>query len=259
MVEKIIGDKFGLAAGEWPLAEGKTPVIFVHGAGGSHLMWLGQLVYFRRDYAPVALNLPGHGLSPGPACKQIKDYADFVLGAADALKFDKFLLVGLSMGGAISQHIAIHRQDRLLGLVLMSTGAKLKVMPYIFKVIRDDWPAYLKLFPSFAFGKNAPKAVVVQSVAELAKINPESAESDFRACDVFDVQQELAQIRTPTLIISAAGDLLTPPKYSDFLHSQIAGSRLVRIEDAGHIVNLEKPNEVNQALKDFFRETLGQK
>ena len=259
MMEKLLNNKYSVTAPELPLPPGKPAIIFVHGAGGSHMMWLGQLAYFKKDFNPMAVDLPGHALSPEPACMAVKDYADFVLGAADALGLDKFFLVGLSMGGAISQYIALHSPGRLLGLVLMSTGARLKVMPEIFKMIRENWEAYLKLFPTFAFGKNAPPAVVEQSLKELAKCEPKSAECDFMACDAFNVQEEVKNIKTPTLIISAADDRLTPPKYSDFLHSQIDGSQLVRISDAGHIVNLEKPNEVNHALRDFFRSLLEKK
>ena len=257
MMKKIINENYGFAVSDWPLPENRTPVVFVHGAGGSHLMWIGQLAYFRRDFSPVAVSLPGHNLSPGPACTSVKDYADFVVGTADRLKFQKFLLVGLSMGGAISQQIALAHPDRLIAMALVSTGAKLKVMPDLFKLIRDNWPGYLEAFPKFAFGKNAPKAVVEQSVKELSKMSRLSAESDFRACDGFDVTGEIKNIRTPTLIISAAQDLLTPTKYSDYLQSQIPGSKLVRIQDAGHVVNLEKASEVNIALREFFNGILG--
>jgi len=253
MIEKLLNDKLGFAVNEWPLPAGKTGIIFVHGAGGSHLMWLGQLSFFRKDYNPVAVNLPGHILSPGPARTAVKDYAEFVLALADALKLDRFLLAGLSMGGAISQYLALHFPDRLLAVALLSTGAKLKVMPDLFHLIRENWPEYLKLFPQFAFSKNAPKSVVEQSLKELARIDPVSAEADFRACDGFDVIGQVKNIRLATLIISASQDLLTPPKYSDYLASQIPGSKLVRIENAGHIVNLEKPAEVNSALGGFFK------
>jgi pimeloyl-ACP methyl ester carboxylesterase len=257
MIEKLIDEKYGFAVSDWPLVENHTPIVFVHGAGGSHLMWIGQLAYFKKDFNPVAVSLPGHNLSPGPAFTAVRDSAEFVIGVADRLNFKKFLLVGLSMGGAISQQIALSHPDRLMGLSLISTGSRLKVTPDLFKLIRENWPGYMAAFPQFAFGKNAPKAVVEQSVKELSKISPLSAEADFRACDAFDLSNEIKNIKTPTLIISAAQDLLTPTKYSDYLQSQIPGSKLVRIQDAGHVVNLEKAGEVNIALREFFSAILG--
>lgn len=256
MVEKLIGEKFGAEFGDWPVGDDKPAIIFVHGAGGSHLMWLGQLAYFRKQYHTVSVNLPGHGLSPDKGLESIGGYADFVLDFADQIKLRRFLLVGLSMGGAIAQEIALKSPDRISGLVLISTGARLKVMPEIFKMIRENWPAYLQMFPKFAFSKNVKEAVLKLALEDLSRRAPAVVEADFRACDSFDRREQVNGIQTPTLLISARLDLLTPPNYMDFLHSRIAGSKLVRIEDAGHIVNLEKPEEVNRALSDFFREHL---
>ncbi len=219
-------------------------------------MWLGELEYFKKDYNPVAVNLPGHGLSPPPASTTIEGYAKFVLELADALELERFFLVGLSMGGAISQEIALQAPERLLGLALLSTGAKLRVFPELFDIIRNNWQAYLKLFPDWAFSKNASPQVIEQSLKELSKRDPEVVEADFRACDAFDRLNEVKNIKVPTLIISASLDRLTPPKYSDYLHEQIPDSELVRIEDAGHIVNLEKPKEVKEALARFFQKIL---
>jgi len=259
MIEKVINEKFGVGVAEWPLPDSKPAIIFVHGAGGSHQMWLGQLAFFRKDYNPVAINLPGHGLSPGPACDTVKAYADFVLACADALNIQRFILVGLSMGGAISQQIALDAPERLIGLALLSTGAKLKVMPEIFKMIRENYQQYVSLYPGFAFSKNVPKAVVEESMKVVAAMAPESADADFRACDAFNLKDEIKNIKTPTLIISASDDVLTPPKYQDYIASQIQGSKLVRISGAGHVSNLEKPHEVNSALKEFVKEVLEKK
>lgn len=259
MIEKIINDKFGVGVSQWPLLDDRPSIIFVHGAGGSHHMWIGQLARFRNDYNPVAVNLPGHGLSKGPACDTVKGYAQFVLDAADALNIKRFILVGLSMGGAVSQQIAIDAPERLIGVALLSTGARLKVMPEIFKMIRENYKAYVNLYPSFAFSKNAPKPVVEESIRLVGMMDPATAEADFRACDAFNLVDQVKMIKTPVLVISASADVLTPPKYSDYLATQIPVARLVRVQDAGHVVNLEKPGEVDRALAEFFEEVLEKK
>jgi len=254
MFQQLINGKFGVTAGKWPIDPDKTTIVFVHGATASHMMWIPQLVHFRKEYNTIAVDLPGHGLSPGPAFKTVSGYADFVLAAADALKIGRFILVGLSMGGAISQQIALNAPDRLIALVLMSTGVRLRVMPELFKTIRENWPGFIELFPSFALSKNASKIVIEASKQELRKMTPSVAECDFYACDAFDVKEKVKGIKLTTLIVSASEDVLTPPKYSDYLSGQIAGSRLVRIENAGHVVNLEKPQEVNKVLEEFFNQ-----
>lgn len=255
-MEKVLKEKWGAGFGNFPLDETKPAIIFVHGAGGSHLMWLAELRTFKKEYHPIAVNLPGHGLSPGAGCERIEGYASFVLELADELKLKKFFLVGLSMGGAIAQEIALTAPERIISLVLMSTGARLKVLPELFKMIRENWKSYLEMFPKFAFSQYAPPAVVEQALKEVSQRDPKVVEADFRACDNFNRMEDVKRISLPTLIISAELDLLTPPKYMDYLHEQIAGSRLLKIPQAGHIVNLEKPKEVIQALGEFFKENL---
>jgi pimeloyl-ACP methyl ester carboxylesterase len=179
-----------------------------------------------------------------------------VLTCADALNIQRFILVGLSMGGAISQQIALLAPERLIGLELLSTGAKLKVIPEIFRLIRENYNQYVSLYPTMAFSKNAPKAVVEESMKVTAMIDPASADADFRACDAFNLKDQIKDIKTRTLVISASDDVLTPPKYQDYIASQIQGSKLVRVSGAGHVSNLEKPHEVNSALKEFVKEVL---
>ena len=256
MIEKLLREKFGAGFGNYPVDDTKPAIIFVHGAGGSHLMWLSELRAFKNDYHPIAVNLPGHGLSPGKGCDRISDYASFVLSFADELKLKKFFLVGLSMGGAISQEIALTAPERLIGLVLMSTGARLKVMPDLFTMILNNWKMYMDMFPKFAFSQNVSDSVLKLAIKDLSQREPFVVEADFRGCDNFNRMDDVKNISVPTLIISANLDLLTPPKYMDYLHSQIKGSRLIKIENAGHIVNLEKPKEVENALAEFFRDCL---
>ncbi len=78
------------------------------------------------------------------------------------------------------------------------------------------------------------------------------ASGDFRACDEFDVMDRLSAIVVPVLIISAEDDLLTPPKYGDFLEKNIPNADRAHIMDAGHLAPLEKPQEVTQAIFKFL-------
>ena len=75
---------------------------------------------------------------------------------------------------------------------------------------------------------------------------------DYEACDRFDVTARLGEIDMPTLCIVGAQDQLTPPKYSEYLHEHIKGSRLEVIEGAGHMLPLEQPEEYNRRLVDFL-------
>jgi len=78
--------------------------------------------------------------------------------------------------------------------------------------------------------------------------------NDFKACDGFDIRNRLDRIRVPALILCGADDQLTPTKFSAYLQANIASSRLITIPEAGHLVMIEKPAAVNQAIETFLAE-----
>ena len=113
------------------------PLVLVHGAGGNLMHWPGAL---RRlpGHTVYALDLPGHGKSGGAGRAEIGAYADVVRGFAEALGLVPFVLAGHSMGGAIALEFALRYPARLAGLILVGTGAKLRVAPEILTGILDD-------------------------------------------------------------------------------------------------------------------------
>ena len=232
----------------------KPALILVHGAGGAATLWLNQLRHFKPKRSTLALFLPGHGPEGGPGRESIAEYVEAIRAFLDETKLERVVLAGLSMGGAISQLFALTYPERLAGLVLASTGAKLKVLPLIFETIAKDFEGYLKLMAQFSFSKSAPEEVKQLVLEEAREQKPSVVLDDFRACDAFDVRERLSEIRVPTLVLSGEEDLLTPPKYSDYLVQHIPGAKLVRFEKAGHLLPVEKPEEFNAAIEKFLEE-----
>ena len=85
----------------------------------------------------------------------------------------------------------------------------------------------------------------------MMKVPAETIFGDFIACDQADITEEVKGIEMPTLIICGMDDRLTPPEYSVYLNRAIRGSKVVSVPDAGHMVTLEKPEEVNRAIEAF--------
>jgi pimeloyl-ACP methyl ester carboxylesterase len=85
------------------------------------------------------------------------------------------------------------------------------------------------------------------------KCRPEVIYKDFKACDGFNAMDSVKGLKVPALVICGSDDALTPPKYSYFLKEAIEGSMLIVIADAGHMVMMEKPDEVSRAIEDFTR------
>lgn len=230
---------------------GAHNLVLVHGAGGSHQHWLHQ-VNALRQVNTYALDLPGHGRSGTEGRGSIGEYGDLVVAFLDALDIETALLGGHSMGGAIALDLALRYPARVNGLVLVCTGARLRVSPLILDGIRRDFQAAVNLIGRFAYGPDVPPDVVRLGQAQMARTPPEVLYHDFAACDAFDVIARLEEIHCPTQVISATADQLTPLKYGTYLQEHIADARLAVIEGAGHMVMLERPAQVNQAVQNFL-------
>jgi pimeloyl-ACP methyl ester carboxylesterase len=237
-----------------PVPASQPPVVFVHGAGGTHQHWLYQV----RDlpHSPTyALDLPGHGRSDGPGRDSISAYGDWLVTFLDAAVVDQAVLVGHSMGGGIAQDVALRYPARVAGLGLVATGARLRVAPAILDGIRQDSEAAVRLICDFAFGPETPSETVRLGRRQMAEIEAEVLYNDFLACDGFDLMERLAEISAPALIVCGTQDRLTPPKYAVYLRDRIEGATLHLVEGAGHMVMVENPQNVSRALTAFV-ETL---
>jgi pimeloyl-ACP methyl ester carboxylesterase len=228
-------------------------IIFIHGAGGNARSWYFQKEYLKTSMEVILIDLPGHGEdADGTGYSTLADYIDYVHNAIRELGIDKCYLVGHSMGGAIAMSFALSFPDVLKGIILITTGAKLRVFPEILDGLKKDKESAVKDIMDYAFSKKAPSALKENGVKDMMKCKAEVIYGDFFACEGFNLMDSVNMIKMPALIICGNDDILTPPKYSEYLHKQIAGSRLVTIENAGHMATLEKPHEVNKAIREWI-------
>ena len=248
--EKIIIDGQEIACLVSDSAQ-QVPLIFLHGAGSTREVWQAQWLYFKDRTQVVIPDLPGHGDSPGKSHDTIDAYADVVVKLAKKLGIGKCVLIGHSMGGATAQRIALHHPELLAGLVLVATGARLRVMPQVFSAIHADYGQYVELASSFSLSPSADEKTRSLFRKILAQCSAQAAHDDFTACNRFDIMDTLAAIKTKTMIIAGDRDMMTPLKYAQFLNQNIEASQLVIIGDAAHMVMMEKPDEVNTSVEKF--------
>lgn len=227
-------------------------VLFLHGAGGTQENWRFQMRYLGPKWYTVAVDLPGHGGSQGEGSCSVAEYRDFAWEFLDALALSRVVLVGHSMGGGIAQSFALAYPDRLAALVLVGTGARLRVHPDIFAAIHKSVEEAARLISGWAFSSDALPATVAQGAEVFARNREAVLEGDFMACDAFDLTGEIAAIRAPTLVLCGGEDRLTPVKYARFLQQRIPGATLDIVPGAGHMVMLEKPADVNRSLTAFL-------
>ncbi|KPV61628.1 MAG: Proline iminopeptidase [Candidatus Bathyarchaeota archaeon BA1] len=227
----------------------KSILLFIHGAGESHKVWEHQIKFFS-DL--IAIDLPGHDVGVGR--RTIDEYVGDVKKFCDERGLKNIVMVGHSMGGAIVQKFTLEHPEYLKAIVLVCTGAKLRVTPLILETIKKNYAQAIELITNLAFSKKAPSETKEKAAEEMRNINSEVTYGDFEACDKFNIMDRLKEIKVPTLIICGLEDQLTPVKYSEYLKNNIPNSKLEMIADAGHMVMLEKPKEFNEILEKFIKE-----
>ncbi len=236
-------------------AEGAPPLVLIHGAGGSHLHWPRELR--RLSVSDVyAIDLPGHGKSEGVGRQSVADYAARVLEWIKDAWVQRPVLVGHSMGGAIALQSALEAPAEVAGLVLIGSGARLRVaQPLLEGSAREETMTQLiELFVDWSYSANAPKALRELSARSVRETRAAVLHNDFLACDGFDVMSRLGEIHTPALVMCGSEDRLTPEKYSHYLADHLPDARLVVLPGAGHMVMLEQPKPAAEAVLTFLRE-----
>lgn len=234
--------------------EERETILFIHGAGGGQFTWSYQKGFFKKEFNPIIIELPGHGESGREGEEEIGRYAEHVYAFLKAMGLGKVFLVGHSMGGAIVQTLALAHPEAIEGIVLVATGARLRVFPMILEGIRDHFEQIVQKITQFVYSQKAPPELIERSVYELMKCPPEVLYGDFLACDRFDLMNEVEKIDLPTLVISGNDDELTPVKYSQFLHHRIKRSKLEILPNAGHMVMMESPKSFNEKVREFIME-----
>ncbi len=228
--------------------EDLPPLLLIHGAGGSHLDWPPGL----RKLGSLAVDLPGHGKSPGPGRRSIQDYADDLLALLDALNLTQAVIMGHSMGGAIAQTIALSAPDRVRGLILIGTGAKLRVHPDILARVATDPQAVAAQLKDWMWGSSTPDALRETGYQQMLSVDPLVIQGDYAACDVFDIRDRISQINASTLVIGGTEDQMTPHKFSAYLAESITNATLVTVEGGGHMMALEQPEVVTAAVQRWL-------
>ena len=232
-------------------------LVLLHGAGSSATIWERVIAELGGRWPTLAPNLPGHGGEAGPGRVSIGEYATWVEAYLAGRAEGPFVLAGHSMGGAVALEIVLRRRAEPAGLVLISTGGRLRVAPEALAGMQIDFGGTMKRMAEYAYGPSAPFELRKESELRLAQAGAEVVHADFAACDAFDAMDRLERIDLPTLVLCGTEDQMTPPKYAQHLARVIPGARLELVDDAGHMAPAEQPAAVALAISELLEELSG--
>lgn len=253
-----VGTDAGHAIGYAEAGSGdKTPIVFFHGVGSDKSVWRPQLAHFGPERRAVAFDYPGYGDSdPVPEDTSRDDYATAILGAMRALGITHAHICGLSLGGVVA--IALHAADpdACASLVLADTFAMHPDGDAIYERsigASENMRVLAESRADVLLAQPADPAVRNEVIETMARIDPAAYRTGAAAVWLADQRERVHEIRVPVLVLCGAEDRITPPALSHELARQIPGAQNETIERAGHLTNLERPEEFNTLVGAFIR------
>ena len=242
------------------------PLLAVMGLGGDHTAWLLQVPVWSASHRLVVFDNRDVGQSSqAEGDYEVRDMADDALALADALGLDSFHLVGISLGGAIAQEIALAAQDRIRTLTLCVTYGwtggfgeqRSKVLRQVVeRMSREEFVEFMMMLIYSDRLFDVPEFAAAARQAMLDNPHPQPTEAWVRQLEAsgrHDLRDRLGELSMPVHVIGARRDILVPPFRSEDIAEAIPGARLTLI-DSGHLVNVEAAEEFNAAVLEFIAE-----
>jgi pimeloyl-ACP methyl ester carboxylesterase len=247
--------------GTKPIAPGQRTVMFMHGAANDHSVWALQSRYFAyHGFNVLAVDLPGHGKSVGPALSSVEDMAAWAIRVLDAAGIEQAALVGHSMGSLIALETAARHPDRVEKLALIGTAFPMKVSDALLGTARERDRAALEMINVWSHsaagqtgGNRVPGQWIMGGSMRLLERTAAPLYNDFNACNQYTGGADsAAKVTCAVLLIAGSRDQMTPPKAAKTIADQLPNRKAVLVDGSGHDLMAEQPDAVLNALISFL-------
>jgi pimeloyl-ACP methyl ester carboxylesterase len=208
----------------------------------------------------LAVDLPGHGRSPGSARATIDEYAEWIAASLDAVGLPQAALVGHSMGSLVALETALRHGPRVTKLALVGTATPMPVSEGFLGAAREEPPVGLEMEAVWGHARQAQLATSAVPGSSLlsasrrlnARSRPGVLHAGLNACNAYRVDAaRVAALKVPTLVVAGKRDQMTQPRAGKALAGSIPGARFVEL-DAGHSMMSEAPRGLLEALRGFL-------
>jgi len=258
----VNGSKVFASTGGHEHVAGQPWVIFLHGAGNCHLTWTQQVRAFAYNgYNVLAPDMPGHDLSEGAPILGIQSQAKWLIKVLDALEIEKAHLVGHSQGGIIALEVAGLAPSKISSVTFVATAAAIPANPALIEMAEKNPEKAFDLMVSWGSGTSAhahdnsvPGVSLIDAGIRVMGLNaPDALATDLRSCASYENGVAAAQkLACPSLCIFAKEDKMTPVKAGRVLADNLGSNELHILDGVGHTLPLEKPQELNRLIKNFY-------
>ena len=244
-------------------------IVFLHGGEQDHSVWILQSRYMaHHGYGVLALDLPGHMRSAGPALTTIESVAEAIAGPLKASGAERLMLVGHSMGSLIALELAPLLRDRVHGVALVATAFPMRVSDALLDATKSSPPDAMQMInvwshsgsisafdrkpssPGPGFSNVWSNLRLMQRVAQ--RNGGDVLQADFTACNAYQRgAQAAAELTCPALFILGTSDSMTPSRAAQPLIDACNDATVVSLRGAGHSLMAESPDDVREALRGF--------
>lgn len=259
MKVEVLGQETYVGTGSGPFDATRPAVLFVHGAGMDHTVWVMQARYFaRHGHAVLAPDFPGHGRSAGEPLTRVEAMADWLRELLEALDVSAATVVGHSLGSLVAYAFAARHPEQTSSIVLFGTSLPMPVTHVLLDAAEDDDHAAFDMANSWShssrgsLGGNPVPGMFVLRGGErlLERLAPGVYYADLSACNAFD-PAALGPVTAPATIVVGTEDRMTPQKAGVKVAELLGGgTRVHTLAGSGHAMMSECPNEVLDILID---------
>jgi len=262
---EIHGQRAYAYTGGKPFDAGLPTAVFIHGAQNDHSVWILQTRYFaHHGFSVLAVDLPGHGRSGGEPLTSVEAMAEWLNVLLDQAGVCTAVLIGHSMGSLIALEAAAHSASRTNGVALVGTAYPMQVSPALLAASRDREQAAIDMVNLWSHSTLAQKPSAPgpgfwvhggnqRLMQRIAQRNPAKVFfTDFSACnDYANGEQAAAALACPALFLLGRKDMMTPAKAAALLSSAMKQASTVVLQNCGHALMAEQPDQVLDTLFNF--------